>query len=62
MNRAYSWKYDAYFDPDENEWGERTCVDPACEYCKDRPERPLDDEAAHWDMLDDNHQKAPWKT
>lgn len=49
--RAYSWKYDAYFYPDKNEWEEPRCCDVSCEYCKDRPARPLDDEAAHWDML-----------
>lgn len=42
MKLAYSVEYDANYDEDTNEWTEPVCGDPECEYCKDRPERPLD--------------------
>ena len=34
-------KYDAYFCASCNEWKEDTCANPNCEFCKDRPEKPL---------------------
>ncbi len=34
-------KYDAYFCAYCNEWKEDTCGSTNCEFCKDRPERPL---------------------
>ena len=54
---AYSWKYDAYFYPDTNEWWEPRCADWSCEYCKDRPSQPLQDEAAHWDLCENLDDK-----
>ena len=38
---TYSEEWDAWYDPNKNEWLERTCDDPTCEYCVNRPERPL---------------------
>ena len=42
MKEAYSEKYDAYYDEDTNEWLESKCDDPTCEFCVNRPERPLE--------------------
>ena len=38
---GYSEKYDATYDIEKNEWLDGQCDDPTCEYCVDRPERPL---------------------
>lgn len=38
----YSEKYDANYDELTNEWLEKKCSDPECEYCAGRPDRPLD--------------------
>lgn len=43
---SYSWwddGYDAYFCKQCNEWIDSKCSDPECEFCKDRPERPMKD-------------------
>jgi hypothetical protein len=37
----YSEQYDANYSPVRNEWLDDRCDDPTCEYCKDRPQRPL---------------------
>lgn len=37
----FSEKYDAYYNEETNEWLESRCDDPNCEYCLDRPDRPL---------------------
>lgn len=34
-------RYDAYFCPECNEWGEKACEDPDCYFCQERPEKPL---------------------
>ncbi len=34
-------EYDAYYDEDTNEWLESKCDDPNCEFCMNRPERPM---------------------
>ena len=34
-------EYDAAFCPQCNFWLESSCSDPRCEYCAQRPERPL---------------------
>ena len=39
--KKYSEKYDAYFNVKANKWLEEKCSDTECEYCKDRPDRPL---------------------
>ena len=39
--RKYSEEHDAWYDPIRNEWVESKCSDPTCEYCANRPERPL---------------------
>jgi hypothetical protein len=33
-------KHDAYFCDPCDEWKEKGCSDPDCEFCVDRPERP----------------------
>ena len=40
---AYSKEYDAYYNQATNEWIDTKCDDPACEYCTNRPERPVVD-------------------
>ena len=37
----YSEKYDAYYDAETNQWIDSKCSDPNCEFCVNRPERPL---------------------
>jgi hypothetical protein len=37
----YSEEYDSYFLRESNEWVEAKCSDPNCEFCVNRPERPL---------------------
>jgi len=39
----YSEEHDAYYNQKTNEWTESKCDDPTCEYCINRPERPLVD-------------------
>ena len=39
--QLYYDKYDAYFCPNCNIWKEKSCDDPECEYCRDRPSKPL---------------------
>lgn len=38
--QKYSQKYDAYYCEKCNEWQERKCSDPSCEFCVNRPEKP----------------------
>ena len=40
---AYSKQYDAHYNQVTNEWTESKCDDPACEYCTNRPEKPVVD-------------------
>ena len=42
-SEAYSETFDAFYDPDKNEWLDSKCDDPTCEFCTTRPEKPLDD-------------------
>ena len=42
MSKQYSEQFDAYYDDETNEWLESTCDDPNCEYCTNRPEKPLE--------------------
>lgn len=44
MKKIYSEEYDAYYDEDTNEWLEEVCGDSECEYCKNRPKRPMETE------------------
>jgi hypothetical protein len=37
---AYNAEYDAYYNPKTNEWIDSRCLDPSCEYCTIRPNRP----------------------
>ncbi len=37
----YSYRYDALFSIKCNEWLEENCGDPYCEFCSNRPSRPL---------------------
>lgn len=39
--KVYYEKYDANFCPQENKWIDNNCLDPQCDYCKNRPEKPL---------------------
>ena len=41
MKYVYSEEYDAYYDEDTNEWLDDKCDDPTCEFCMNRPERPV---------------------
>jgi hypothetical protein len=34
-------RYDAYYCPECNRWNEPACSDPTCEFCSNRPEKPL---------------------
>lgn len=36
----YCEQYDAYYNPKTDEWLEKKCSDPGCEFCKDRPDKP----------------------
>lgn len=42
MTKKYSEAFDAFYDPDKNEWLESKCDDPTCEFCTTRPEKPFD--------------------
>ena len=55
----YSEEHDAYYNPVTNEWLEPTCDDPTCEYCVDRPERPLIDKQALKEVLE-SLKKFDW--
>lgn len=37
----YSYDYDAYYCEKCNVWLEAECGDENCEFCRERPERPL---------------------
>jgi hypothetical protein len=37
----YHEEFDAHFCPECNEWQERACSDPECEFCSKRPPHPL---------------------
>ena len=39
--KQYSEQFDAYYDDETNEWLDTKCDDPECEYCVNRPERPI---------------------
>ena len=39
----YSEKHDAWYCPLCGEWISKICNDPYCEYCKDRPDKPLEE-------------------
>ncbi|WP_397539108.1 hypothetical protein [Rummeliibacillus pycnus] len=41
FNLVYNEDFDAYFCPKCNYWNEAQCSDPDCEYCPNRPEKPL---------------------
>ena len=43
MKIEYSEEYDSDYDVEANEWLEKKCSDPNCEFCKNRPERPLEE-------------------
>jgi len=38
---VYYDKFDTYFCPACNRWTESRCSDPDCNYCLNRPEKPL---------------------
>lgn len=39
--QIYHDKYDAVFCPWCNEWKEKACSDPKCDFCSNRPPTPL---------------------
>jgi hypothetical protein len=39
--KKHSDQYDAYYCASCNEWLESKCDDPECEYCPNRPDRPV---------------------
>jgi len=41
-SNIYAERYDAHFCPIDNVWLEKHCDDPACQFCSNRPSRPLD--------------------
>ena len=38
--KYYNRKHDAYYCEACDEWLEKSCGDPDCDYCNDRPEKP----------------------
>lgn len=42
---AYSAEYDAYYNSKTNEWIDYRCHDPNCEYCTNRPDRPMKEQS-----------------
>jgi methionyl-tRNA synthetase len=40
-NLEYSEKYDCLYCVKCNEWLESRCSDSTCDFCKDRPEKPV---------------------
>jgi hypothetical protein len=38
----YNDEYDAFYCINCNEWLEKNCGEPNCEFCKNRPEKPLE--------------------
>lgn len=36
----HSQEHDAFYCPKCNEWAEKRCWDPDCEFCRGRPEKP----------------------
>jgi hypothetical protein len=38
--RQYNQQYDCYYCELCNEWLEKKCTDPTCEFCTTRPEKP----------------------
>lgn len=39
-DKKYCETYDAYYNPITDEWLEKKCSDPECDYCKNRPDKP----------------------
>lgn len=39
--KRYNEEYDAYYCPKCNTWLEDKCHDSECEFCSNRPDRPL---------------------
>jgi hypothetical protein len=39
--QIYYEKFDTFFCPTCNMWLEKNCPDPKCEFCKNRPDKPL---------------------
>jgi hypothetical protein len=40
---SYSVEYDAHYCAECNKWTESTCDDANCEYCVNRPDKPLEE-------------------
>ena len=41
--KKFSDQYDAYYCASCNEWMESKCDDPECEYCNNRPDKPVNE-------------------
>ena len=39
--KEYSEEWDAYYNSSTNEWLEDKCKDEECQYCSNRPDKPL---------------------
>ena len=39
VNRLYDGRWDAYYDPNTDEWFENKCSDMSCDYCANRPDK-----------------------
>ena len=40
-SKYMNYKYDAIFCLKENKWLESGCQDPECEFCNNRPDKPI---------------------
>lgn len=71
----YSFEYDASFCPGCNDWREKTCSDPECSYCSERPQTPEEFfftsnylaakermKSMHADEVKIKHRKRRWNT
>jgi hypothetical protein len=43
-DKVFDSKYDAWYDQKKDIWLEGKCSDPSCCFCKDRPNKPSDEE------------------
>ena len=39
----YDERYDSYFCKDCNEWASKKCDEYSCFFCRDRPEKPIEE-------------------
>lgn len=46
---VYYERYDSSICPECNEWKHDKCGDPDCQFCSDRPEKPLEESKVHFE-------------